>query len=154
MTGESGESEPTVTHRDVLAYAVASIGGQERPGQVEMAHAVEAAIAADEHLLVQAGTGTGKSLAYLIPAVMHAQQVGKPAVVATATPSSGARSRIATMHLRRITGAASFPSSISAAKALRAPRRSAAFHLTAMDSTTWPETSGNGPRMPGRPVTS
>ena len=37
-----------------------------------MAKAVEAAIEADEHLLVQAGTGTGKSLAYLIPAVAHA----------------------------------------------------------------------------------
>ena len=55
------------------------------PGQVEMAHAVEDAVAKDEHLLVQAGTGTGKSLAYLIPAVMHAQKTGKPAVVATAT---------------------------------------------------------------------
>ena len=50
-----------------------------------MAHAVEDAIAKDEHLLVQAGTGTGKSLAYLIPAVMHASKTGKPAVVATAT---------------------------------------------------------------------
>ena len=50
-----------------------------------MAHAVQEAIAKDEHLLVQAGTGTGKSLAYLIPAVMHAIDSGKPAVVATAT---------------------------------------------------------------------
>src|SRR5690242_19802501 len=50
-----------------------------------MAHAVEDAIDKDEHLLVQAGTGTGKSLAYLIPAVMHAQKTGKPAVIATAT---------------------------------------------------------------------
>ena len=50
-----------------------------------MAHAVAEAIENDEHLLVQAGTGTGKSLAYLVPAVQHALAVGKPAVVATAT---------------------------------------------------------------------
>ncbi|GAA5023389.1 ATP-dependent DNA helicase [Terrabacter aeriphilus] len=50
-----------------------------------MAHAVAHAIDSGEHLLVQAGTGTGKSLAYLVPAVAHAFEVGKPAVVATAT---------------------------------------------------------------------
>ncbi len=50
-----------------------------------MAHAVADAIEKDEHLLVQAGTGTGKSLAYLIPALMHARTKGQPAVVATAT---------------------------------------------------------------------
>jgi ATP-dependent DNA helicase DinG len=50
-----------------------------------MVHAVADAIAKGEHLLVQAGTGTGKSLAYLIPAVVHAFDTGRPAVVATAT---------------------------------------------------------------------
>ncbi|GAA8853484.1 ATP-dependent DNA helicase [Helicobacter pylori] len=50
-----------------------------------MALAVARAIDSEKHLLVQAGTGTGKSLAYLVPAVEHAQRVGKPAVVATAT---------------------------------------------------------------------
>src|SRR6476619_4586289 len=69
----------------LLHAAVQGVGGTERPGQVQMAHAVEHAIEADEHLLVQAGTGTGKSLAYLIPAVAHAFEAGKPAVVATAT---------------------------------------------------------------------
>ncbi len=66
---------------DVLHAAVASFGGQERPGQVAMADAVETALATGEHLLVQAGTGTGKSLAYLVPALMHP----RPIVVATAT---------------------------------------------------------------------
>ncbi|HET6693550.1 MAG TPA: ATP-dependent DNA helicase [Pedococcus sp.] len=70
---------------NLLHAAVQGVGGVERPGQVQMAHAVQEAIAKDEHLLVQAGTGTGKSLAYLIPAVMHAIDSGKPAVVATAT---------------------------------------------------------------------
>lgn len=50
-----------------------------------MAKAMTDAIDNGEHLLVQAGTGTGKSLAYLVPAVAHAYAVGKPAVVATAT---------------------------------------------------------------------
>lgn len=69
----------------LLAAAVGAVGGSTRPGQVEMATAVARAIETEEHLLVQAGTGTGKSLAYLVPAVEHAQRVGKPAVVATAT---------------------------------------------------------------------
>lgn len=69
----------------LLNAAVAGVGGSHRPGQVEMAHAVARAIGAQEHLLVQAGTGTGKSLAYLVPAVQHAMRSGKPAVVATAT---------------------------------------------------------------------
>ncbi len=67
--------------REVLAAAVAALGGQERAGQVEMAEAVAAAMESGEHLLVQAGTGTGKSLGYLVPAMLHDQRV----VVATAT---------------------------------------------------------------------
>ena len=69
----------------LLHAAVLGVGGTERAGQVEMARAVERAIESREHLLVQAGTGTGKSLAYLVPAVKHAIDVGRPAVVATAT---------------------------------------------------------------------
>ena len=69
----------------LLHAAVQGIGGVERPGQVQMVHAVADAIAKDEHLLVQAGTGTGKSLAYLIPAVAHAFKSGMPAIIATAT---------------------------------------------------------------------
>jgi ATP-dependent DNA helicase DinG len=69
----------------LLHAAVRGIGGVERPGQVQMVHAVADAIAKDEHLLVQAGTGTGKSLAYLIPAVAHAFDSGHPAIVSTAT---------------------------------------------------------------------
>ncbi|WP_425590977.1 DEAD/DEAH box helicase, partial [Candidatus Neomicrothrix sp.] len=56
-------------------------GGEERPGQVTMAQAVAKAIADERHLVVQAGTGTGKSLAYLVPAVLS----GRRTVVATAT---------------------------------------------------------------------
>ncbi len=56
-------------------------GGEARPGQVQMAEAVAAAIVNQRHVIVQAGTGTGKSLAYLIPAVLS----GRKVVIATAT---------------------------------------------------------------------
>jgi ATP-dependent DNA helicase DinG len=69
----------------LLATAVHGIGGAERPGQVQMAEAVRHAFETGEHLAVQAGTGTGKSLAYLVPALRHAVTTGSTIVVATAT---------------------------------------------------------------------
>ncbi len=69
----------------LLAAAVAGIGGAERPGQGVMAEAVRDAIDAAEHLAVQAGTGTGKSLAYLVPAIRHAIAAEATVVVSTAT---------------------------------------------------------------------
>jgi ATP-dependent DNA helicase DinG len=69
----------------LLAAAVEGIGGTERSGQVAMAQAVQRSIVTGEHLAVQAGTGTGKSLAYLVPAVAHAMADGSSVVVATAT---------------------------------------------------------------------
>ncbi|MFI6346229.1 ATP-dependent DNA helicase [Streptomyces sp. NPDC050560] len=66
---------------DLLHAAVTAVGGMERPGQVAMAEAVAEAFSDGSHLLVQAGTGTGKSLGYLVPALAH----GEPVVVATAT---------------------------------------------------------------------
>jgi ATP-dependent DNA helicase DinG len=56
-------------------------GGEKRPGQLQMTEAVAKALVERRHLVVQAGTGTGKSLAYLLPAV----RAGRPVVVATAT---------------------------------------------------------------------
>jgi len=70
---------------DLLAVAVAGIGGAERSGQVTMAGAVQRSIQTGEHLAVQAGTGTGKSLAYLVPAAMHAVEQDATVVVSTAT---------------------------------------------------------------------
>ena len=52
-----------------------------RPGQLEMAEAIEAAIRDKRHLLVEAGTGTGKTLAYLIPAILSGRRV----VISTGT---------------------------------------------------------------------
>ncbi|MEU4204263.1 ATP-dependent DNA helicase [Streptomyces sp. NPDC039022] len=66
---------------DLLHAAVTAVGGTERPGQVAMAEAVAEAVEDSSHLLVQAGTGTGKSLGYLVPALAHGDRV----VVATAT---------------------------------------------------------------------
>ncbi len=56
-------------------------GYEERPGQLAMARAVERALAAERALFVEAGTGTGKTLAYLVPAVLS----GKKVVISTAT---------------------------------------------------------------------
>ena len=67
--------------RKALAAAVEAIGGSQRAGQIAMAEAVANALEDRHHLLVQAGTGTGKSLAYLVPALVH----GKRVLVATAT---------------------------------------------------------------------
>ena len=80
----AGEAEaPAGSGRigELLHAAVTAVGGVERPGQIAMAEAVAAAVDGGEHLLVQAGTGTGKSLAYLVPALAHGDRV----VVATAT---------------------------------------------------------------------
>ena len=67
--------------RTALDAAVAAIEGSPREGQIAMAEAVANALSDRHHLLVQAGTGTGKSLAYLVPALVH----GKRVLVATAT---------------------------------------------------------------------
>ncbi|MCP3853871.1 MAG: ATP-dependent DNA helicase [Actinomycetia bacterium] len=56
-------------------------GGERRVEQENMADAVAQGLASERHVIVEAGTGTGKSLAYLVPALLAA----KPTVVATAT---------------------------------------------------------------------
>jgi ATP-dependent DNA helicase DinG len=71
---------------DTVGAALAKVsaalpGGEHRPGQVEMARAVARSIAGQRHLVVQAGTGTGKSMAYLVPAILSGAKV----VISTAT---------------------------------------------------------------------
>ncbi|MHC2799772.1 ATP-dependent helicase [Corynebacterium sp. HMSC056E09] len=70
---------------DLLDAAVSALGGARRAGQVRMAEAVTTALEKERHLAVQAGTGTGKSLAYLVPAFRHAQETGHTVIVSTAT---------------------------------------------------------------------
>ncbi len=74
-------SELSAQVRAALDAAVSAIGGKPRDGQIEMAEAVANALTDRHHLMVQAGTGTGKSLAYLVPALVH----GRKVLVATAT---------------------------------------------------------------------
>ncbi|MDT0305625.1 ATP-dependent DNA helicase [Streptomyces sp. DSM 44917] len=81
MTDTGTDSGGTPALTDLLHAAVAAVGGSERPGQAAMAGAVAAAIGDGTHLLVQAGTGTGKSLGYLVPALAQGERV----IVATAT---------------------------------------------------------------------
>ncbi len=82
-----GRYLPEVAPNDSITSTLARVtaglpgGGEARPGQVDMAQAVGRALSSRRHLVVQAGTGTGKSLAYLVPAILS----GRPVVVATAT---------------------------------------------------------------------
>lgn len=69
----------------LLDAVVAELGGSARAGQQTMAREIAEAIESDRHLLVQAGTGTGKSLGYLVPAVAHAVRTGEKVLVSTAT---------------------------------------------------------------------
>ena len=76
----TGDGEPAPIDRADLSPA-ALPGAEDRPGQERMAELVAAAIDGGRHLVVQAGTGTGKTLAYLVPAITS----GRRTVVATAT---------------------------------------------------------------------
>jgi len=70
----------------LLDAAVTAVGGVPRPGQQQMAAAVAQALQQGDPLLVEAGTGTGKSLAYLVPAIAHALgRADRRVVLATAT---------------------------------------------------------------------
>jgi ATP-dependent DNA helicase DinG len=64
-----------------------NLGLEHRPGQEGMALAVSAAYREDEPLLVEAGTGVGKSLAYLVPGIIHATDCGRQLIVSTHTIS-------------------------------------------------------------------
>jgi ATP-dependent DNA helicase DinG len=60
---------------------------EARPQQVEMARAVSDALESGRHLVVEAGTGVGKSLAYLVPLILHAKRTNRRAMVSTHTIS-------------------------------------------------------------------
>ena len=60
-------------------------GFEKRPQQEEMARAIATALEEEKHLVVEAGTGVGKSLAYLIPALLAAQKEGRKAIISTHT---------------------------------------------------------------------
>lgn len=79
MAGSDRLAAHTRAALDAIADAMP--GGEHREGQVEMAGAVARAIVDERHLMVEAGTGTGKSFAYLVPVILS----GRRTVIATAT---------------------------------------------------------------------
>lgn len=76
-TKEFGDAAVAALHKVTHSFE----RGEERPGQDDMARAVAESLAQNRNIIVQAGTGTGKSLGYLVPAILS----GRTAVVATAT---------------------------------------------------------------------
>ncbi|MGA1051578.1 MAG: ATP-dependent DNA helicase [Ilumatobacteraceae bacterium] len=78
MTTDGG-ANPTLDALDDTTRSL--VGAETRPGQREMAGLVADAIASGRHLVVEAGTGTGKTLAYLVPAIV----AGRTTMVVTAT---------------------------------------------------------------------
>ncbi len=69
-----------------LNAVVESVGGEFRDGQQEMVNEISSAIKNNEHRIIQAGTGTGKSIGYLVPAAVHAGMNNvDPIIIATAT---------------------------------------------------------------------
>ena len=62
-----------------------SLHFEHRPGQLEMARAVESAFKEKRHLIVEAGTGTGKTLAYLLPALRLARERQQRVIISTGT---------------------------------------------------------------------
>lgn len=75
----------TAMMRDGGLLAQRISGYEERPPQVDMAQAVADAFNDNQHIMVEAGTGTGKSLAYLLPAMLWAEQNHERVVISTNT---------------------------------------------------------------------
>jgi predicted DnaQ family exonuclease/DinG family helicase len=100
VIGEAVERKPLVPRAEKLPLEIEKLvrilesggalskafpGYEYRPEQVRMAQAVALALNSGEHLIVEAGTGTGKSVAYLLPAIFYASQNSVPVVVSTNT---------------------------------------------------------------------
>ena len=84
-----GTNEVSIVHRIFKdgGTLMQALDFDHRPEQTKMAEAVVKSLQHGEHLLFEAGTGVGKSLAYLIPSIIHAQKNNRPCVVATNTIS-------------------------------------------------------------------
>ena len=79
------EDEFRSAARDLLDSVVTAAGGASRAGQEQMVEEVAQAFEDTEHLIVQAGTGTGKSIGYLVPSLLWSAREGKRVIVSTAT---------------------------------------------------------------------
>ena len=78
-------SDQELDAREVLTKVVDTIGGARREGQEHMVDAVYEALTDEGHLMVEAGTGTGKSFGYLVPVMVWAAQSDQRATISTAT---------------------------------------------------------------------
>lgn len=78
-------SETASTARDVLDAVIEAIGGSAREGQQRMVAEIDETITNRTRLMVQAGTGTGKSIGYLVPLLVSCATTGRRALVSTAT---------------------------------------------------------------------
>jgi ATP-dependent DNA helicase DinG len=95
LRDDTGSAPPPVSHAPALAAKIFADGGwlqgalrlEHRPQQEQMARAVASAVQADEALLFEAGTGVGKSLAYLVPGIIHAVDQTRQLIVSTHTIS-------------------------------------------------------------------
>lgn len=95
LRDESGPAPPPVSHAPVLTAKLFAEGGwlqeglrlEHRPQQEQMARAVAAAMEDDKPLLFEAGTGVGKSLAYLLPGIIRAVDQSRQLIVSTHTIS-------------------------------------------------------------------
>ncbi len=95
LRDDAAPAQPPPSRAPELAARVFSEAGwlqevmrlEHRPGQERMAHAVAAAFRDDTPLLFEAGTGIGKSLAYLVPGIIHATDCGRQLIVSTHTIS-------------------------------------------------------------------
>ena len=95
LRDDTGAPPPPVSHAPALAAKIFAEGGwlqaelalEHRPEQEQMARAVASAVKDDEALLFEAGTGVGKSLAYLVPGIIHAVDQTRPLIVSTHTIS-------------------------------------------------------------------
>ena len=92
--GEASVSPPDepVTAQEIAALlgpdgplAAALSGYELRPEQIEMAQRAGTALTQGRHLMAEAGTGIGKSLAYLVPAILFAKRAGRPVMISTHT---------------------------------------------------------------------
>jgi ATP-dependent DNA helicase DinG len=95
LRDDSGSAPPPVSHAPALAAKIFAPDGwlqeglrlEHRPEQETMARAVAAALRDDQPLLFEAGTGVGKSLAYLVPGIIHAVDQSRQLIVSTHTIS-------------------------------------------------------------------
>ncbi len=95
IVDEDATTAPSPSRAPELAAKIFAEGGwlqaglslEHRAGQERMANAVAAAFRDDEPLLFEAGTGIGKSLAYLVPGIIHATDCGRQMIVSTHTIS-------------------------------------------------------------------